>query len=676
MPEIAFHMLKNDSMVISADDFWNFIARIIDNTPDFEEYTRKRLWRRRRIGTFPNDKAGDILPTLAEENFRLLKTTDPAQKINCDYEFTHQLWRDFFIACKIVYEMKYFNSNTALESVALSEDILSLISDLTREETRRPFQKNPGDDWTFPSKTETSSFPSAEKLLDNWRGKSGESAQNAVYNLINIMKCGRSGNLSNVDFSNLDLRLCRLNGCKFSEFWRDKIYPSKFDNSWLNLSFFVNEGHTEKITALCTNGENLIFSGDSSGFVRCFDLISEKWRSDKKFSDSEEIIDLAWDNKNRRLAVLCPNQLILSDTNKIYKNRHRNKNYRYVRFSKLGQIEVSFNTEPLIFYSVDGEQRISNDMIYDIPSRCAVWHPTKKQFIRSYLLRLVEVVYFNETEQRWRRHPVLQEKYSPQAPNAYIKLEDYGSGKQDRGTDCICYSEDGNKFLLAAGFMLFEFDSATLTLIQQKKFPAKIGSCCYGGDKIILGVNNSLIILDRDFTEILSMKGAKMLNTGFYVRDLVGKFYYLCSVGEIKKIDNFARVIQIRKITIPTKFQWIRDTENGELEMQFLPSKNFPDGCRFNFETNCLQNLGWRYETIDLMDKYAENDETVIYTVGENRSEIMVVNKNLSDAENKIVKSNFAGVYICGCSFLNLKSEGVAVNFVEFLRDNGGKTDD
>ena len=710
LPRIALQALKNDSMIVPSGEFWRCIDDIQNKSNQFEEYRKTQIRTRVNIGEFQHNNAEEVLPSLATEKFHILKPTEEhfIGSIS-DYEFTHQLWRDFFVACRIAEEMKSLKKNansqkrnskinSVLATIAFSEEILALVADLTRENNRKPYQPNPGEDWQFPSKKfPDERFPSAESLLSWWRNEVGSSAQTAVYNLLNIMKLGRGGNLARLDLSNLDLRLCRMNGCKFSEFWRDKLYSSNFNISFLDLNFFVNDGHSSKITALCTDGDNFIFSGDSSGDIRCFDTDSGNWIIHENFSPGDTVVDLSWDIRNELLAILYQNQLVIYATKgnnsiKRYYNKHRSKYYRYVRFSN-ESVEVSFNTEPLIFCSVVSEEVVTSEMAFDVPSRCAVWNPTARQIVRSHLLRLIEVDYFDEREQRWHRHPILQQKVqdkledlkleklkptkSPnllyQEPLGYIKLEDYNVDKKDRGVDCIRFNIDGSKFLVAAGFSLIEFDSSTLEKVNSRKFHAKIGACCYGKDgRIFVSVGNALNVLDKDFVEEMSVKGAKNSPIRFFLKSPNENFYYVLSQnGEIKQLDEEACVRRVRKIPAPSSFQWVRDKRTREYELVFLPHKNFSEGARFNFLTNLTQPLGWCYDTVDLMENFIDTDDTVIYVVGEDRSEILLINKQLNDKNSRILQENFSGVFIYGCSFSNLKG-GSAKNNYNFLKANGG----
>lgn len=688
LPEIAFLMVKNDSMIISTTEIWYFLDEIKKEQTNagerFEFYKREQF----PPGRFPSINIEKLFP-LAEDMFGFLRTTEIENERSIYYEFPHQLWRDFFCACKIAFEMTRVNQKfSILTALTFPDDVLTLVADLTRESTRTPYQKEAGEDWVFPSSNKSmNKFPSAEKILSLWRNKSGLSAQTAVYNLLTIMRLGRKNNLANLNLSNLDLRLCKMNGCKFVEFWREKIYPSVFDNSWLNLNFFINDGHSSQITAVCTDGENFIFSGDSSGEVRCLDVKTKDWILIENFSAGEAVVDLAWNRDT--LAVLYQSRLILYPTNNFssvteYINKHRSKSYRYVRFSSSGNVEVSFNVEPLIFFSVENEQLVPCKMIYDVPAHCAAWNPKSQQIVRSYLLRLIEVVYFDEEKQRWCKHPALfkdakkdlgEEQYHDTI--GYIGLEKYGVDKIDRRTECICFNSDGKRFLIATGFSLLEFSSSDVEFLRSKKFQTKIRACCYAGENIIVGVGNQLKLLDNEFNEIFTVTGAKFSPIAFYESYPTEKFFYVILVnGEIKQLDaDDAHIRRIRKVNEMRKFHWLKDKRTGECEFLVLPSKSFPDGRRFNFQTNLEQSLGWCYDIVDYANEYSGDQDVILYDIGEDKSEIMLVKKDADESDKKIIQKIFSGVFIFGCSFRNLSS-GTSKELKNFLDFNGGVTDE
>lgn len=102
--------------------------------------------------------------------------------------------------------------------------------------------------------------------------------QTAVYNILNIMRVGRKDNLSWCDFSGLDLRACKMNQCHFVEWYKNDLFPSSFDGAWIDKEFFLNSGHEANITAVETDGDELVFSGDQNGVLKIYDCNAHTWK--------------------------------------------------------------------------------------------------------------------------------------------------------------------------------------------------------------------------------------------------------------------------------------------------------------------------------------------------------------------------------------------------------------
>ena len=100
-------------------------------------------------------------------------------------------------------------------------------------------------------------------------------------------------------------------------------------------------------------------------------------------------------------------------------------------------------------YKINGEVMLPNERFeYDVPARCAVWHPYKKMFIRSYLLQMLSVDYWNEETETWYQHPALIQKRDDinryrmlnkekAIDKAYLTLRDYGVISSS-GVNCLC----------------------------------------------------------------------------------------------------------------------------------------------------------------------------------------------------------------------------------------------
>ncbi len=409
LPEIAYRMIKKPSnkMVLSGGEIW----AVADETEKkcqrycwyFNDRLRKVLRSNCRIDAL-------TLVNLAERSLHFLHETEDG------YEM-HQSFRDYFVACHIKNEMSAFCADNnrkndvspVLEENCFNNDILNFVSDLVVEENAAPVKVCGG--WDFHPENSL-----AEQLLDLWRNTEGEKAQNAVYNLFNIMHTGRHSHLFGCDFSQLDLRKCKLSGNIFVEWENDNIYPCKFDEAWIDYSSFVTDGHGAPVTALCTDGENLIFSGDENGNVKVFDFQTHKCKKTFELY-SRAVRDLAWHSETKRLAIMYDNFIFLysfeNDSYEKKKNDSKSGDFRYVGFDQKGELTVAYSLEPLTVKYLSGEIAIPlpAEFTYDVPARCAKWNPKRTEFVRSSLFRSISVANLDE-DGKFNIHPALKTNIS------------------------------------------------------------------------------------------------------------------------------------------------------------------------------------------------------------------------------------------------------------------------
>lgn len=682
LPYIAFCMLQKGQHYLSKEEVLNCIYSIEDKDKRFVWYERDRL---RPIVMGTKSRLGDVydLFELALNSLHFLHCIDNK------YEFLHQTFRDYFAAYHIVNEMnallkvpdRMHDIELILDNSKLSDDIISFISDITREENACPVLEETG--WAFPGKTDCkpSTKSIAEQLLPLWRGAEGEKAQNAVYNLLNVMSVGRRKNLAWCNLADLDLRACSMNGCKFVEWYCDEIYPSTFERSWINRSFFLSDGHEAPVCALCTDGHNIIFSGDRNGCVKIHDRASRKWMTTLHLYN-KPVIDLAWNEAAGTLAILYANILFvysLSEEKTICSvgNKNRSKTFRYVSFDSNGELILSYNMEPLVWYTIE-DQRLSSQLSYDVPAKCARHNPKKNEIVRSNLLQLLSIDVFDEEKGHWIQHPVLTQKkdsinleryQNEQNPidYFYIRLRDMGALGKD-GISCICYHPSGNRFIIAIDDLLLELDSATLCLLQKKKFCGKVHSVCYGDDCIIAGISSQIFVMSYDMSDLYTMHNTQIEMLSTIKEDFNGDGYYLVGAyGDIKLLDRNLSVKRIRHCPQkPKGLGWVRDRMSGDVQMFFFATQKYPNGFRFSFDTANAKPLGWCYEIIDL---HTPKKDKKLY-----KFDTSVKSISTEPPYNKIEYINYRGIWIFECSFLDIKGNMAEPKNRQILEQNGGKT--
>ena len=675
LPVVAYHMVCSKCFHIKKSDIWEYIDQIKANVPSF-------LWcRDDRLRIILEEWDGfnaDKLLALAKNALHFLHLTDKG------YEFLHPTFRDYFAAYYIANEMRAFlkkpermdTVEPLLESTVFHDDILTFVSDITHEEEARPDITEEG--CVFPGKT--SQLPSnrsiSEQLLPLWRNRSGVGPQNAVCNLIQIMRIGRKNILAWCDFSELDLRGCRMNGARFTEWYCDQLYPSRFDGAWMDREFFLTNGHDAAVTAVETDGGSLVFSGDKHGLVKVLDRSEKRWIKELQLY-SGPVVHLAWDSCRRELAVLYEHILFVYalDQDKVtftLGNDSRNQLFRYVAFDETHHILISYNTEPLLWYTANGAQ-FPSPLGYDVPVGSAQWNPCRDMIVRGYLQQKLSVDVFDRQTNRWQQHPSLiaqrdsiyahkKDKYKYKV---FIDLRQYGASKS-RNVSSIYFHPGGQTFLVAIGSLVLEFDSHTLHLLQKVTLSGEINSVCYGKDCVVVGTANHIVVLNADFTETLFMWGTQTQTVVAITENPSGAGYYLIdSDSNIKLLDQTLCVQRCRRSKVKKHFTWARDRKTGRIQMMFLPTPTFPDGSVFSFETGSLKPTGWYYEPLDILGENTNGPKIYRFTTS-------VAAISSTPPYDKFTFTNYGGILIYGCSFLRIKGDMQLPQNQKLLKQYGG----
>lgn len=563
LPSIAYKMLEKNSMYLSDDEVWDDAVEEIRQ--EDERYTWYKSDKLRRLIRGRNRIDADALIDLADSALHFLHKTDAG------YEFLHQSFRDYFAAFHIANEMKAFAKNPnrredvdpVLQQSTYPDDILSFVSDILHEENARPVLTEDG--WTFPGKEDTvaSKESVAEQLLPMWRDEAGEPAQNAVANLVNVMRIGRRQMLAWCDFSHLDLRKCWLNKCRFTVWYRDHYYPSTFDGAWLDRANFLTDGHEAQISALAFDGRSRVFSGDKAGTVKIYSMEEHAWVDTIRLQ-SGAVIDLAWNDAEQLLAIMYENIVFCYSMQEkcvvsSYGNSSKSKTFRYVQFSQENEINVAFDLEPLVWCDVHG-QKLPTGLAYDVPARCARWNPRRKEFIRSNLLQLLSVRRYDDSTLSWELPPALKKRLEDDNKRReetqknpretfYLSLRD--AGAEGTGSiSCIQYNGDGTRVLVAIQTLLVEYDAETFDILNRKTFSEKVLSACYINKGVAVGAGINLFLLDTDFSEEAVLRGSQIRSINVVAEEYAGDGYYVFSSnGEIKKLNHELIVQSMRAIS-------------------------------------------------------------------------------------------------------------------------------
>lgn len=682
LPFVAYKMTINQENGYDVDYNENFLYDCYESMVEDENEEEKNefYWykkdRLNRIkGAYFNyneDTLAGELIALATEQVHLLCMRDN------EYQFLHPLIKDYFVAQYIANDLLFLHKKKgrikkfrpAIQNKIWSTDILQLVADILREEKSSPILTN--SEWKFPNGSKS------ESVLEIWRNHSDDDSRFAVANLLTILRLGRKGNLANLNLSNLDLRSCTdMDQCKFVEWFKEKYYPCNFQGAYINKNFFFTEGHNSLITAIVNADDELFFSGDASGNVKCFALSNFNMLFELN-SDISTVIDLAYDKINNRLAVLYNNKVFIYAIQNCkvkfvvnYVNENLSVDYKYVKFLSNGKVVVSYKLQPEIWYDLEGN-RITDTDFFSTPAVSTAYHPKVDAYIRSNLFQMLSIIYKNPETNHWRFHEELIKSRdveneelikSGKTPRRipYLKLRSFGVNEK-ANVKCIRFNTNGDRFVVAIGNSILEFDYNTLSLTNRRDFEGQILCVNYTvNNMLIVGRNMDLFLLDKNFNVKNYLKGGCKED----IRILKGLDNFLYVVGDsgtIKKLNDDFVVQNIRRRICNKKFSIIEDKLTKKKYMFFASRIRNNSYDIYDYETASIQSLGWTHRIIE---DYTEDSnyknyykESFIYTYA-------------SDIRN-VCFNNYKYLHIFKCFFKDIKGELAEEKYINIIVQNGG----
>lgn len=682
LPEIAYNMVCNSTFILSQQEIIDILAADSGETYTFRWYEQDRMHQLDSTKSFHWNSVELFNISISGLHF-LCKTGKNS------YEYLHQSFRDYFSALHLANEMRWIHRiedrfslcDHLLEKRSYPNEILSYVADITSESKATPSIDETGIH--FPGKcgpNTASEFSIAEQLLDNWRRQEGAAPQIAVSNLLTIMALGRSNNLAWCNFSELDLRGCQMNGCCFVDWYCDDVYPSSFDGAWIDRTFLLNDGHSHPISAICTDGEDLLFSADRNGIVKIWHIRDKRLLNQFQLQ-SDTVQDLVWNSRTQCLGIMYANVVFLHNpktltTTVAYTSPQYSQRFRYLRFAEDDSLQVAYSNAPLTWYNTNGVLQ-QGDLDYDVAAHCAKENPQKKQYVRSYLQQHLQLCEYEEATGTWKIPVDFQERIkrgqecnqsrngeSVSAP--FFSLRSLGATKGS-GISSLCYHPDGSRFLLTIQHILLEFSANTFLILRKKVLPEVVHCACYGKDDCIcVGSGQSICVLSSDMTELAVFSSAKSSNirTKQYAPD-TDILYLLSTQNEIKQLDDHLRVKRIRRCSAASSLLWCRDRFTNDTQILFTNSAEYPYGARYDYNTGFLQHLGWRYEALSQHPFHSEDSK--IHNLG-----IALISVNTVPPYNKIIFENYSGVWIFDCTFRNIKGDMASEKNKQFLYQNGG----
>ena len=275
MPEIAWYMVRTDTFSFSREEASKLIEAFFE---DESETSVLGEYGQRCFSNY-HSRSGDTTQSVAKEMCRSFSGTDMAhdrfalQILQCldlylgvvvtsncfDFQIIHQHVRDYFAALYHINRLKlatflYEAQEGDMARKCLSEwsetplpaQILSFIGEALGELHNAPYYDFDTKHW---KKVFVGDISSERKLihraLDIYRYRFDGEDGYAVWNLFQILKYTRE-DLSEENFSELDLSLCRANGYRLG----NPDFACNLYNTKVNKSFFFPSGHTQEILSI------------------------------------------------------------------------------------------------------------------------------------------------------------------------------------------------------------------------------------------------------------------------------------------------------------------------------------------------------------------------------------------------------------------------------------------
>lgn len=696
LPRIGLNMILNDTFCL-----WENSCNTIFKEPTgsvrnrqgkpveavyFDWYVRNRLYTVSGSSSYTTDAVAQALHAVWEGLVFF-------RKKGTSVFFTHQLFRDYFAAVFISLEIRYLLDNStyecskhaALQARKLSDDILVLVADILGESKYEPYRE--GNIWVCHKKHELARLEeedekdfwcteivqdaqksSVEQLLDIWRTRTDKKAQNAVFNIIQIMRLGRNGKLFSCDFSKLDLRGCSLKGIRFSEYLAGNYYSSSFDNAWIDKECFVQSGHSSIITAVSIPYKGEFFTGDIEGVLYRWSL-SERIPLQKYPITKQMIHRLVYSTDGNILLILTKHELFSMDIAKqtTIKLSSTHKYYVDVRFNDNFDPEVTYDTAPLEWCRIGPGQLHVNPYDISTPnflntpliSGCVRVSPDKMTCVYSDLYGQIRTANIDN------QNHIIQEIYPIQNLKNYIK--------GTRITD-ICWHPSGTRVIAAYSRGVFEFiysPESGLTFDKHIILRDTVNAICYTHDDSIIVCHGIYITLFKsDFSVQREYPGnylPKIL--GISQRD--NWTYLLSKNGELKLLDNDLTVHSVRNLKYGIRsFCFAHDlTDATDFICVLGVTENDEEYCeRYDYETDSYTPLNVNYELEFEMEDHTDKP----YMHYKKRNKMISIHRHMLMRKEY---ENSQGIYIQNCSFKNVQGTINDPENLSMIRKNGGMID-
>lgn len=696
LPAVAYQMIKSDSLLTEKD-----VRSILKQTLDeedkhFQWYADAVLedlwWEFGADEEYISRKDMKKIHEFAIKKYRFLYVNGRSDYENDPaVEFLHQEFRDYFAGVYFANEIrmlgkgrKYvtdkFRDILGLSDKVISEEVLEYCGGVLHEENACPRLEENG--YVFPGKNgkNPSDYSAAEIALHNLKNKDEDSNPGVsviVANLMEVLRLSRNDQLFECDYSNLDLRKCRMNGCHFSEFYKEQIYTSNFDGAIIDDAFLLNSGHASNVVCVAEGKTGWVYSIDEDGWLFAWNYHMDKLIRIKKYQGYPKA--LVYNLDMDYLCIVLEKQINLIDCNNYREifsryNETGSKGFRYAKFDGAGKTKYAYDLEPFRWFDlITGEEEAEN-LCYSVMTGCACECPKAGKIIYTLYGKNICILDYDQLESGNN--------------TSRIKTRWLGTdvSKTNKTTKIhtITINNEQDRFAAALGNNVLEYpledDIDGVAPLWTYTDKANIHDVKYlrrGG--FVLAAGKQVMILDDRGIIVNTLQGQSTSDIIVFMpgsNDAAAedrndetneseKYYLISKEGAIKELDSQLNVLRMRKMIFPSRFAWVKDRKTKEIQMLFEPNALFPNGYRFSFETGKITPAGWCFE----MKTTHYNMYRREYVINQGKLAVVYDVRSKSEVYEY---QNHTGIWIFGCTFRNIQGNMKSANSQLFLKKNGG----
>lgn len=680
IPYIAFYLSKTRRYQLDREEFKKILSDLFKKDSFMMQRERKTENYRplrellndwsNNVGAYQIDDCVDAIIDFITKELCVMKKINNLRENVDIYEFLHEHLRDYFAAVQLREDIRYYvvddqNSFSSLAYPNIPDTVLEFFGEICGEHNCKPICDTNEHCWKYPGDSYIIN------ILHNLKKKHDMRSQVIVANIMKTLKYSRDGDLSGLDFSDLDFSQSWLGGIQFCRWYDNTYYASRFDGATIQARNFFRMGHNCRITKILENerDRNIIYSGDILGIIKIWDVSSKNCKTLKVSEEAIRDLMIDWDNMCLIIASIHHIYSMELISHKIRAIMDTNDYICKIKFDINHNLLYCNDFNQLLWYHIDGSEASIKYQISVLSADACITQNHKTILISGKSKNSRILLYkFNEDIHKW-----------PDSPNFTQAID---NGKK---VNCLCLSRDETCLLVAIGSYLYEFsldDDGILREVMQMKAGSICSYATYSYDHngnrdgIVFSNGYSIQKIDNNkelFWTLSEGNDKSCFCIPFIAKEDYSTIYSSIPVG-----------IKERYLIITNQYVQEFDAETNVCDKIYpksgscLPGYRISDNKMYIFtnKTNMISfenGLQLKRPLVDYkLYDYIQMRESMSFTVINLGNKIAVFDRNSGECDEFEV---FDGLMIQHCSMHNLKGEMAQPDYKEILRRYGAETE-